>query len=224
VLDVGSHYLHHAAILKQLGYVVSAIDVPAHTTLPFVSGRARSLGIQNHEVNDEQFTSGAFLGVTSDAFDCVVFCEILEHITFNPVNFWRRVHGLLRVNGFVYLTTPNSVKLLSVLGAVWNALTLRKIGLSVKQIFHHVTYGHHWKEYSAAELVEYFRILSPDFEVKVRRIHYGPPPPEVRRQLGAAKTTLLRVGNASRIFADNLEAIVKLPRKTAWRTPAPMAG
>lgn len=224
ILDVGSHYLHQAAILKHLGYAVSAMDVPAHTTLPFVARRALSLGIVDHEVSGEQFSSGSFLGASSDEFDCVVFCEILEHITFNPVNFWRRAHELLRAQGIVYLTTPNSVKLLSVLGAVWNAVTLKKIGLGINQIFHHVTYGHHWKEYSAAELVEYFRILSPDFEVKVRRINYGPPPPEVRRQIGSARTALVRVGNATRFFADNLEAIVTLTRKTQWRTPAPTTG
>ena len=53
ILDVGSHYLHQSAVLKQLGYAVSAMDVPAHTTLPFVAGRARSLGIENHEVSGE---------------------------------------------------------------------------------------------------------------------------------------------------------------------------
>lgn len=224
ILDVGSHYLHQAAVLNQLGYSVSGMDVPDHVNLPFVAGRARSLGIPNHEVAGEQFSSGSFLGAGTDAFACVVFCEILEHITFNPVPFWRRIHELLRVNGIIYLTTPNAVKLLSVLGAVWNAITLRKIGLSVGQIFHHVTFGHHWKEYSAPELVEYFRMLSPDFEVKVRRIHYGPPPAEVRRRLGAPRTVLLRVGNASRLFADNLEAVVTLTRKTPWTTPAPTAG
>jgi 2-polyprenyl-3-methyl-5-hydroxy-6-metoxy-1,4-benzoquinol methylase len=224
VLDVGSHYLHQAAVLKQLGYSISAMDVPAHARLGFVSGRGRSLGIENYEVSADDFSSGSFLGAATDAFDCIVFCEILEHITFNPVNFWRRMHKLLRVNGLIYLTTPNSVKLLSIVGAVWNAVTLRRIGLSVNQIFHHVTYGHHWKEYSANELVEYFRLLSPDFEVSVRRIHYGAPPPEVRRHLGKARTTLLRLGNASRALADNLEAVIRLPRKSAWRTPAPVAG
>lgn len=224
ILDVGSHYLHQAAVLKQIGFDVSAMDVPDHTRLPFVAGRARSLGITNYEVSGDDFSSGKFLGAVENRFDCVVFCEILEHITFNPVKFWRRVHELLRVGGIVYLTTPNSVKLLSVLGAVWNAVTLKKIGLGVNQIFHHVTYGHHWKEYSAAELVDYFRILSPDFDVKVRRIHYGAPPPEVKRRLGAVRTALLRAGNASRLFADNLEAVVTLARKTPWRTPAPTAG
>ncbi len=224
VIDVGSHYLHQAAVLKHIGYEVSAMDVPAHTNLAFVAGRARSLGIPNHSVAGEEFSSGEFLGDASDTFDCVVFCEILEHITFNPVNFWKRIHKLLKPGAMVYLTTPNSLKLLSVLGAVWNAVALRKIGLGVNQIFHHVTYGHHWKEYSAAELVEYFRILSPDFHTRVQRIHYGSPAPEVRQHLGLVRTILLRAGNASRLFADNLEAVVTVDRKTPWRTPAPTAG
>lgn len=224
VLDVGSHYLHQSAILKHLGYAVSGMDVAAHTTLPFVAGRARSLGIPNHEIANADYAEGAFLTEMADAFDCVMFCEILEHITFNPVRFWKRMHELLRVNGIIYVTTPNSLKLLSLLGTVWNALTLRKIGIGVGQIVHEVTYGHHWKEYSAAELVEYFRILSPDFSVKVRRINYGSPSPELRRQIGALRATVLRAGNATRFFAQDLEAVVTLTTKTQWRTPAPSAG
>ena len=38
-------------------------------------------------------------------------------------------------------------------------------GLSVHDILHIRTYGHHWKEYSAREISAYFRALSPDFEI-----------------------------------------------------------
>ena len=116
------------------------------------------------------------------------------------------------------------MKLLSVLGAVWNAVTLRKIGLSVKQIFHHVTFGHHWKEYSAREIVEYFRTLSPDFEVRVCRIHYGPPSADVRAGLGKVRTAILQLGNLSGVLADNLEAVVRLKAKTPWTAAAPASG
>src|SRR6476646_1616350 len=57
ILDVGSHYLHQAAVLKQMGYDVSAMDVPDHAGLPFVAGRARSLGIVNYEVSGDEFSA-----------------------------------------------------------------------------------------------------------------------------------------------------------------------
>jgi 2-polyprenyl-6-hydroxyphenyl methylase/3-demethylubiquinone-9 3-methyltransferase len=110
---------------------------------------------------------------------------------------------------------------LSVLGALWNLLSLRRIGLSVKQIMRHGTFGHHWKEYSAGEITEYFSGLSPDFRVQVRKLHYGPPSTEVRKALGAIRTLILRFGNATGFFADNLEAVITLPQKTPWLVEPP---
>ncbi|HJQ10193.1 MAG TPA: methyltransferase domain-containing protein [Gemmatimonadaceae bacterium] len=224
ILDVGSHYLHLTSVLAILGYKVSAMDVPFHATLPFVSQRATAHGVPLHVVEEDGFVAGDFFGSERDRFDAVLFCEILEHITFNPIEFWRRVHELLRLNGFVYVTTPNSLKLISVLGALWNLVSMRRIGLNVRQILASATFGHHWKEYSATELKEYFSRLSPDFDVRVRKVDYGGPSADAARTLGRARTALLRLGNASGVFADNLEAVVTVRAKSPWRLHAPEAG
>ena len=224
VLDIGGHYLHLSSVLSLLGYRMSAIDVPAFATLPLVVERAARAGIALTAVPSDDIAAGRFLSDQSDRFGAVLFCEILEHITFNPIAFWRRVHTVVRPSGMILVTTPNSLKLLSVLGALWNLLSLRRIGLSVKQIMHHGTFGHHWKEYSAREIVEYFGRLSPDFSVQVRKIHYGAPSSDVREAIGAVRTAILRFGNATGFFADNLEAVVTLSRKTPWSVLTPRAG
>ena len=224
LLDIGGHYLHLSSVLALLGYRISAIDVPAFARLPLVVERAARTGIALTAVESDAIAAGHFLPTDSDRFSAVLFCEILEHITFNPIAFWRRVHTLLQPNGMILVTTPNSLKLLSVLGALWNLVTLRRIGLSVKQIMRHATFGHHWKEYSAREIVEYFGGLSPDFCVRVRKIHYGAPSSDVREAIGAVRTAILRFGNATGFFADNLEAVVTLPRKTPWSVLSPTAG
>ena len=224
ILDVGSHYLHLTSVLALVGYEVRAIDVPAHSTLPFVRERAVRMGIPLTVAEGDAVAQGRFLTAEADSFDAVLFCEILEHITFNPIPFWRRIHGLLRPNGIILLTTPNSLKLLSVLGALWNLVTLRRIGLSVKQIMGHATFGQHWKEYSAREIGEYFAHLSPDFMVHIRKVHYGPVPEDVQRTIGSLRTAILRFGNATGFFADNLEAVITLSAKTTWTLREPRAG
>lgn len=224
ILDIGGHNLHLSCLLALLGYRVSAIDVPAFAELPFVVERARRRGISLTSVTSDDIVAGKFLRPHTDRFDGVLFCEILEHITFNPIAFWRRVHELLRRNGTIVLTTPNSLKLLSILGALWNLVSLRRIGLSVKQIMHHATFGHHWKEYSSAEIKEYFGRLSPDFRVRVRKLDYGPLTSDARKELGPVRTAILRLGNATGFFADNLEAVITLPQKTPWRVQMPTSG
>jgi SAM-dependent methyltransferase len=40
-------------------------------------------------------------------FDYVVFCEVLEHLTVNPVQLLKELLSLLSSDGYLYLTTPN---------------------------------------------------------------------------------------------------------------------
>ena len=108
--------------------------------------------------------------------------------------------------------------------ALWNLVTLRRIGLSVKQIMARVTLGHHWKEYSAREINEYFAYLSPDFRVRVRKMGYGAPNEDLRRTLGSFRAAMLGLGNATGFFAEALEAVISLPVKTTWTRREPRAG
>lgn len=165
VLDVGSHFLHQAVLFSLLGYQVVGIDVPAFAEVPLLAQRAESFGIENRSV--ARFEDGDFLSGHENTVDFVNFCEIQEHITFNPVRFWRRIHELLKVGGAVYLTTPNSQRLWHVGATIKRAILGQGIGLDVPSIVNTVTYGHHWKEYSAGELRQLFALLSPDFHVEV---------------------------------------------------------
>lgn len=166
VLDIGSHYLHQAALLSRLGYEVSGIDIPLFAGAEFVRERAARFGVRNHAVDAIEL--GEFLPGQEGRFDLIVFTEILEHITFNPVRFWRRVYELMSPGGMVYLSTPNALRPAAWLRTLTRLLARRGIGLSPEEILASVSYGHHWKEYSAWEIRRYFALLSPDFAVTCR--------------------------------------------------------
>jgi SAM-dependent methyltransferase len=206
---------------QNLGEVLEEVY---HKGDQYVIERAGKFGVDNRPLDEPAFVDGQLLRGQGDVFDAILFCEILEHITFNPSRLWQRIYELTRVGGIVYVTTPNALKLLAVLGALWNLLTLRRIGMRVDAIFEHVTYGHHWKEYSRKELPRYFALLSPDFEVTVEPISYGPPSQELRAELGWIRSALLRLGNALGGFSDNLEAVVKLRARTRWLAESPPYG
>ncbi len=163
VLDIGSHYLHQGVLLRCLGHEVCGIDVALFAEADFVQDRARTFGIDNITVN--ALEAGNFLTEHEGRFDLIVFTEILEHITFNPVRFWRRVYELMAPGAIVYLSTPNALRPAAWSRSMLGLLALRGIGLSIDEILGNVTYGHHWKEYSAAEIRRYFSMLSPDFSV-----------------------------------------------------------
>jgi 2-polyprenyl-6-hydroxyphenyl methylase/3-demethylubiquinone-9 3-methyltransferase len=165
VLDIGSHYLHQAVLLSELGHEVWGIDVPLFAHAPFVQARASTFGVRNESV--EALADGTFLPGHEGGFDLIVFTEILEHITFNPVRFWERVHALLAPGGVVYVSTPNALRPVAWLRQAGRLLAFRGIGLGIDDVLGSVTYGHHWKEYSAWELRRYFALLSPDFVVEI---------------------------------------------------------
>ncbi len=208
-LDIGSHYLHQSVLLSQLGYDVTGMDIELFTGAGFVQDRARRCGIRNITVNNLE--AGQFLPDHGGTFDLIVFTEILEHITFNPVRFWARVYELLAPGGIVYLSTPNALRPAAWLRSFKALSMFEGIGISVKNIMADVTYGHHWKEYSAVELKRYFAMLSPDFEVTTTwyssDLHAQEDPSVKQALLRHVKTGLALVP----CFRSDIEAIIRLP-------------
>jgi 2-polyprenyl-6-hydroxyphenyl methylase/3-demethylubiquinone-9 3-methyltransferase len=170
VLDVGAHWLHQAALFSAAGYQVSAVDLPLTLEQDCVRRAAERLGIGLHPVAN--LADPVELDhLPDDSFDLILFSEIIEHITFNPVRFWRQMYRLLRPGGRIVVTTPNYYSPYSRLWD-WRRI-LRGLGggISVDEILRQHTYAHHWKEYSARELIYYFLRLSADFNtVKARHL------------------------------------------------------
>ncbi|MDN3204148.1 class I SAM-dependent methyltransferase [Algoriphagus sediminis] len=216
VLEIGSHYLHTSILLSNHGFSVDAMDVSEFWKLDFVQARANKYGLNPIIEND--LASLESLKEIDDKYDLVVFTEILEHITFNPVSFWKQIHRVMKTNGIIYISTPNSFALPNLIRNLKNALLLKSIGISVDDILSKVTYGHHWKEYSKKEILEYFERLSPDFEVKISTYSYKEY--ELKPPFFFFKI-LSRIGNASGFFADDLEVIVNLRSKNKWVAQPP---
>jgi len=219
MLDVGSHFLHQTAALSRLGYEAHGMDVSVFSESGLARGRADRFGVRNHSV--DAFQNGAFLPGMDGEFDLVVFTEIMEHITFNPVLFWRRIYQLLKVGGAIYITTPNALTLWKILAVIKNALTLRGAGLPMHRIFDTVTYGHHWKEYTGREMRGYFRLLSPDFEVGVGYFNLDSGTPGATSPKAMAVRLVNSAAAIVPAFRDQIEAVVRLPRKTGWTLEPP---
>ncbi len=87
LLDVGGHWLHQAALYAVDGFEVTSVDLAATFELPHVQAQARALGITLHlETNLEH--PQLLSQLPDNSFDLILFSEIIEHITFNPVAMW----------------------------------------------------------------------------------------------------------------------------------------
>jgi 2-polyprenyl-6-hydroxyphenyl methylase/3-demethylubiquinone-9 3-methyltransferase len=213
VLDIGSHYLHQSALLSSLGYEVYGIDVDVFTDATFVRQRASTFGVHNSTVN--VLERGEFLPGMEGHFELIVFTEILEHITFNPVRFWQRVYELLAPGGVVYISTPNALRPAAIARQLANLARLRGIGIGMDEIMGNVTYGHHWKEYSAWEIRKYFSMLTPDF--KVETTWYSSD----FQAAGSLKTRLKLLVALVPCFRSDIEALVTRTGNAGFTRAAP---
>ncbi len=173
IADIGCHRLDFGLMLRNAGYRVVGFDVPEFIGKDSVKERAISAGIQLVEIAD--LGKGNFSETfPDDTFDAIVFAEIIEHITFNPLDMWQLLFSMVRENGYLFVTTPNSLSLRGTLRGIWNIVSRTGQGLPFKEIFSNVTYGHHWKEYSRKELIEYFYYLGvPKKNISVEYVSYA---------------------------------------------------
>lgn len=218
VLDVGAHWLHQAALLWSAGFSVTAADLPATLETDWVRNAAARMDMALVPVANlaDPVAFGQF---PDNAFDVVLFTEIIEHITFNPVRFWSEIYRIVRPGGRIVITTPNYY---SPHARAWSLRRFVKGlggGVTVDDILTQHTHAHHWKEFSAKELVHYFARLSPDFSIA--RLRYFPsfddPPPRVNRLARLAYTVMLR---DPRQYA-NIHLEVEIARKDRGIAVAP---
>ncbi len=210
VLDIGAHWLHQALLWRQAGFELTAVDLPVTLELANVRALADAHDIRLVPCADLE-SARALEAIADSSIDVLLFTEIIEHLTFNPVAMWKQIHRILARGGRIVITTPNYY---AWNGRMWNPgrfLSGFGGGISVDEILSTHTYGHHWREFSRRELVRYFCLLSPDFNtikwITVR--DYYPPRADGRYRLRQ------RVYEMIPGLRPNLHIEMELPRKDA---------
>jgi SAM-dependent methyltransferase len=80
-----------------------------------------------------------------DSYDLVLFCEIIEHLTIDPVHTLVEINRLLRKGGYLIITTPNVLRYENVLKLI--------IGKNIHDHYSgYGAYGRHNREYTPREL------------------------------------------------------------------------
>lgn len=212
VLDIGAHWLHQSLLWRHAGHEVTAADIPATLSLPHVQALAARNQI-SLVVYDRLDTGIALAAVPDNSIDVVLFCEILEHITFNPMLLWGEVYRVLAPKGKIVVTTPNYYW---ARGRAWNLPRLARRsggGLPVSEILHTPTYGPHWKEYSMREVIEYFRTISADFQVT--KAEYVPDPRKRNRPRKVKDSAVDFLEALHRVLYWGLHVEIELSSKQA---------
>lgn len=93
LLDAGAGSGKLTKKIKRLGYEVRACDIEPHNFLP------KNIKIDFANLNFK-------LPYKNKTFDYVVAIELIEHLE-NPWNFIREAHRILKLGGFLIVSSPN---------------------------------------------------------------------------------------------------------------------
>ena len=123
-------------------------------TLVGANGEKRVMEFKHFNVEKEEFPYRA------GSFDLVVFCEIIEHLTVDPVHSLVQINRLLRKGGHMIITTPNVLRYENVVKLI--------LGKNVHDHYSgYGAYGRHNREYTPGEL----RLLVEALGFSVSRLY-----------------------------------------------------
>ena len=162
VLDIGAHWLHQSLLYARSGFKVTAVDLPEILGMHQVQTLAQAYAIALLPNSDLE-RSEALRSLPEDSVDIVLFTEVIEHLTFNPIAMWSEIYRVLKPGGRIIVTTPNYYALRRLVPHLWRFVRGYGGGVDTNRILERRTFTHHWKEYSLRELRSYFSHLSSDF-------------------------------------------------------------
>lgn len=209
ILDVGSHWLHNAFLYAARGHRLICSDAPDLMGNRAVLAAAEYMKIKLRPMRRMEM-GDSMQDLPENSIDILLFCEIIEHMAFNPIPFWKQVYRVLRPGGRIIVTTPNSMYHRSITKRLMNVVTGVGFGPTIKEIMENGTYGHHWKEFSIGELREYFKLLSADFDLS--RHEFVMHDFDVNAPLGALESNIAAVTD---VRAHNIYLDVRLNEKSA---------
>lgn len=217
LLDIPSHWLHNALLYARDGYKVTACDLAGgEISNSSVINCASDYDIELIPCKSLQ-NPVELDNLPDNIFDIVMFTEVIEHITFNPVRMWNVIYKKMKEGGKIIVTTPNYHYIRgAILNDINKLFTGYSTGIAVRDIIEIQDYAPHWKEYTKKDIYEYFSTLSPDFIIS-RIIYndlYG------WRNIGRVEK-LMQERLFPRFFSPTMYVEIALPKKNTGIVPVP---
>jgi SAM-dependent methyltransferase len=169
VLDIGCAPPLLSAALLSLGYDVTGVDI--NPDLFARSYDRLNLTAARCDIDMEP------LPFPDDRFDTVILSEVFEHLRMNPIATLREMSRVLKPGGVLLLSTPN----LRSIGGLRNFVMRAKAyscspgGFPAYQDVKTSGYAGHIREYTATEMLEFFKGTGFTLTGMVHRGRYTRP-------------------------------------------------
>jgi len=152
VLELGAFFGVNCTALHDLGYQVTAADVPEFMDQPAQVERYAQRGIATKGVRLEDY----ILPFDDCSFEVIIMCETLEHLNFNPLPLLKEINRIGSSNSIFYLSLPNAAQ-------IYNRIRVLRgnaLGVDIEEFFTQLDpqsseiVNGHWREYTGPEIRE----------------------------------------------------------------------
>ena len=149
VLELGSNpYLMTVLMKRRLNvetelanYFGEGLDATSSTHRAELNGQRVEFPFRHFNIEEDTFP------YADHSFDCVLFCEILEHLLVSPDRAVAEMARVLRPGGYLIVSTPNATRLTN--------LYFLALGESIWEGYSdHGAYGRHNREFTLVEVCD----------------------------------------------------------------------
>jgi SAM-dependent methyltransferase len=172
LLDVGSFPGHLSALAGARGWAVTGLnnDIEgAASWRAFLDRcRGRGIGILACDVEREPFPAG------TASFDAVLFCELFEHLHWNPFHTLKEIFRVLRPGGLLVLTTPNLRRAETLFRYLHGWGPQPPVSRTFRELWPSLFYHRHNREYTANELAYHLALQGKDlYDFRLDRVYHA---------------------------------------------------
>jgi SAM-dependent methyltransferase len=152
ILELGAFFGVNCMALRDLGYQVTAADVPEFMDQPAQVERYAQRGIATKGIRLEDY----ILPFEDDSFEVIIMCEVLEHLNFNPLPLLKEINRIGSPNSIFYLSLPNAAQIYNRI----RVLRGKALGVEIEEFFTQLDpqsseiVNGHWREYTGSEVRE----------------------------------------------------------------------
>jgi SAM-dependent methyltransferase len=172
LLDVGSFPGHLSALAQARGWEVVGLNNDIEGAAPWAAFlercRERKIEIVACEVEREPFP------LPTGSFDAVLFCELFEHLHWNPFHTLKEIFRVLRPAGLLVLTTPNLRRAETLFRWLHDWGWQPPVSRPFYALFPSLLYHRHNREYTGSELDYYLARQGKDlYDFRLDAVYYS---------------------------------------------------
>ncbi len=161
VLEVGAFFGVVSISLAKLGFEVYSLDQPKAMSLTHQK-KLMDYGITTRSADLQTYV----MPFEDNFFDCIIMCEVLEHLNFNPLPLIKEINRIGTQGSLFYLSLPNIAKYSNRL----RLLRGQSLYFPVEGFFRQLEvdstdHGQpHWREYTTKEIQKLLEPMGYDIK------------------------------------------------------------